>query len=174
MNYFLILWGICMLLWLLFPLHKYIGALNVFKYITFRAFGAIITGIVLSMMAGPWFIRYMKRKQIGQTIRDDGPQSHLSKKGTPTMGGGLILFCIGFSTLLWADLTNKYIWVIMFATFATGILGWTDDYRKVIQKNSKGVSGRQKLFWQSIIALAVGTFLYLQPDFFTRSSVSIL
>jgi phospho-N-acetylmuramoyl-pentapeptide-transferase len=152
-----------MLYWLLFPLHKYVSALNVFKYITFRTFGATITGIVLSMIAGPWFIRVMREKQMGQSIRDDGPQSHLAKKGTPTMGGGLILFCIGVSTLLWADLTNHYVWTLLFVTFTTAILGWLDDYRKVVQKNSKGVSGRQKLFWQSVIGFAAALFLYYYP-----------
>lgn len=149
-----------MLLWLLFPLSKHFSALNVFKYITFRTFGAAITGIVLSMIAGPWFITFMRSKQIGQSIRDDGPQSHLSKKGTPTMGGGLILFCISVSTLLWADLTNHYIWTVLFVTLATGIIGWADDYLKVIKKNSKGVSGRQKMFWQSLIAIVASVIIY--------------
>lgn len=154
-----------MLYWLLVPLSKHFGVLNVFKYITFRTFGAAITGIVLSMIAGPWFIRYMKSKQIGQSIRDDGPQSHLSKKGTPTMGGGLILFCIGVSTLLWAELNNRYIWMVLFVTFGTGLVGWYDDYKKVILKNSKGISGRTKMFWQTLIALLAAVFLYYySPD----------
>ena len=152
-----------MLYWILFPLSKHFSALNVFKYITFRTFGAAITGIVLSMIAGPWFIQMMKAKQIGQSIRDDGPQSHFSKKGTPTMGGGLILFCIGFSTLLWADLTNHYTWIVLFITFSTGLIGWMDDYKKVIKKNSKGISGKQKLFWQSLIA-AVGAYMILKAS----------
>lgn len=149
-----------MLYWVLYPLTKYFGVLNVFKYITFRAFGAAITGIVLSMIAGPWFIDLMRRKQIGQSVRDYGPQSHLSKRGTPTMGGGLILLCIFASTLLWADLTNRYVWMVLFVTFATGIIGWTDDYRKVVLKNSKGISGRQKLFWQTLIASLGALFIY--------------
>lgn len=149
-----------MLYWLLYPLSSHVSALNVFKYITFRTFGAAITGIVLSMIAGPWFIRYMKTKQIGQSIRDDGPQSHLSKKGTPTMGGGLILFCIAASTLLWADLTNHYVWMVLFVTLATGLVGWYDDYKKVILKNSKGISGKTKLLWQGVIALAAAVFIY--------------
>lgn len=153
-----------MLLWLLYPLSKDYSFLNVFKYITFRTFGAAITGIVLSMIAGPWFIRYMRSKQIGQSIRDDGPQSHLSKKGTPTMGGGLILFCISVSTLLWTDLTNRYVWVVLFVTLTTGVIGWLDDYKKVIMKNSKGVSGKQKLFWQSLIALIAALIIYYSPE----------
>jgi phospho-N-acetylmuramoyl-pentapeptide-transferase len=149
-----------MLYSLLYPLHVYFSGFNVFKYITFRTFGAAITGIVFSMVMGPWFISWMQKKQIGQSVRDDGPQSHLSKKGTPTMGGGLILASICVSTLLWADLTNDYVWVLLITTMATAIIGWVDDYRKVIQKNSKGVSGRQKLFWQSVIALALAAYLY--------------
>lgn len=149
-----------MLYWLLFPLAKYNSIFNVFKYITFRTFSAAITGIVLSMIAGPWFIRKMKNLQIGQSIRDDGPQSHLSKKGTPTMGGGLILFCIFISTLLWADLSNRYIWVCLFVTFFTGLIGWVDDYRKVVKKNSKGLSGKQKLLWQTVIAVVASYVIY--------------
>lgn len=102
----------------------------------------------------------MKRRQIGQSIRDDGPQSHLSKKGTPTMGGGLILLSIGISTLLWADLSNRHIWTLLFVTFSVGLVGWMDDYKKVILKNSKGISGRQKLFWIGLIALAASLFIY--------------
>lgn len=160
-----------MLYWLLYPLSKHFGVLNVFKYITFRTFGAAITGIVLSMIAGPWFIDVMRNKQIGQNVRDDGPQSHLSKKGTPTMGGGLILFCIGASTLLWADLTNHYIWFVLFVTFATGIIGWADDYKKVILKNSKGISGRQKLFWQTVVALLAISFIYYLHSDATMTSL---
>jgi phospho-N-acetylmuramoyl-pentapeptide-transferase len=149
-----------MLYWILFPLSKHFSVLHVFRYITFRVFGAAITGIVISMIAGPWFIRVMKDKQIGQSIRDDGPQSHLSKKGTPTMGGGLILFSIAVSTLLWADLSNHFIWYVLMVTFATGIIGWVDDYRKVIRKNSKGVSGKAKLFWQGLIGLVAAVLIY--------------
>jgi phospho-N-acetylmuramoyl-pentapeptide-transferase len=160
-----------MLLWLLFPLHRQFSVLNVFKYITFRTFGAMITGIVLSMIAGPWFIELMRHKQIGQTIRDDGPQSHLSKSGTPTMGGGLILLSIGISTLLWADLTNRLIWIVLFVTFSTGIIGWVDDYRKVVRKNTKGVSGRQKLFWISLIALVAALLIHFGADKNAASTV---
>ena len=153
-----------MLYHLLYPLHKYFIGFNVFKYITFRTFGASITGLILALVAGPWFIAKMQRKQIGQSIRDDGPQSHLSKKGTPTMGGGLILMSIGISTLLWAELTNPHIWTVLFVTFATGLVGWMDDYKKVILKNSKGISGRQKLFWIGLIALAASTFIYFTTE----------
>lgn len=162
-----------MLLWILYPLSKSWTVLNVFKYITFRTFGAAITGMVLSVILGPSFIRWMQRKQIGQSIRTDGPQSHLSKKGTPTMGGGLILLCISVSTLLWADLDNRYIWLVLFVTIATGIVGWVDDYRKVILKNSKGISARQKLFWQSLISFAAAFLLYKWSSSSVTTSLQI-
>ncbi|HRK02100.1 MAG TPA: phospho-N-acetylmuramoyl-pentapeptide-transferase [Oligoflexia bacterium] len=148
--------------WLLVSLSTEVTFLNVFKYITFRTFGAAITALVLSMIVGPWYIAMMQRRQIGQSIRELGPQSHQSKKGTPTMGGGLILFCITASTMLWADLSNPLIWIVLFVTLATGIVGWADDYLKVIKKNSKGVSGRAKIFWQSLIAVTAASLLYFK------------
>lgn len=152
-----------MLLHLLYPLATHFSGLNVFKYITFRTFGASITGIVISMIIGPWYIAMMQKKQIGQSVRNDGPQSHLKKKGTPTMGGGLVLASIFIATLLWADLSNKNIWIVLFVTFFTGLVGGADDYLKVIKKNSKGVSGRQKLFWQGLIALVAAYSIYKEP-----------
>jgi len=145
-----------MLFHLLYPLHTQFSALNVFKYITFRTFGAALTAVLFCMLLGPAYISFLKRKQMGQAIRDDGPQSHLSKKGTPTMGGGLILMGITVSTLLWADLSVPFVWIAILATLASGLVGFVDDYRKVIQKNPKGLSGRQKLFFQTAIALLVG------------------
>lgn len=143
-----------MLVHLLAPLHELWPAFNVFKYITFRAFGAAITAVFLSMMVGPYYIRWLAKMQIGQSVRDDGPKSHLSKKGTPTMGGGLMLLAISLSTLLWVDLTNPYIWIALLTTLATGIVGYVDDYLKVVKKNSKGVSAKHKLFFQTLIAVA--------------------
>lgn len=134
-----------MLFHLLYPLHEEYSFLNVFKYITFRTFGAGITAVLLSMLIGPAFIRFLKRKQMGQAIRDDGPQSHLSKKGTPTMGGGLILLSISLATLLWADLSNTKVWVALFTTLGCGMVGFLDDYLKVIRKNPKGLSSRHKM-----------------------------
>lgn len=160
-----------MLLYFLYPLHKYFIAFNVFKYITFRGVGAAITGIVLSMILGPWFIRKMSEKQIGQSVRDDGPQTHLKKKGTPTMGGTMMIFCITISTLLWADLTNRYIWILLFVTLSTAIIGFVDDWRKVVHKNSKGVSGKQKLFWQSLIALIAGFLIHMHPESNPQNSI---
>jgi phospho-N-acetylmuramoyl-pentapeptide-transferase len=148
---------------LLYPLHTSLSAFNVFKYITFRAFSAAIFSLLFTILSGPWFIKLMQKKQIGQSVRDDGPESHLTKKGTPTMGGLLIIISTLLSTLLWADLSNRFIWICTFVFLTTGIVGGVDDALKVIYKNSKGISGKQKLFWQSLIALAVGIFIYYQP-----------
>ena len=153
-----------MLYHLLYPLHETIGVFNVFKYITFRTFGATLTAILLTLLFGGRYIRWLKEKQIGQSIRELGPQSHLSKKGTPTMGGGLILSSITISTLLWADLKNHYIWVSLFVMLGSGLIGWVDDYRKVVKKDSKGLSARQKLVSQTLIAVAAAAFLYLMRD----------
>jgi phospho-N-acetylmuramoyl-pentapeptide-transferase len=111
-------------------------------------------------MIGPWMIRKLSRKKIGQSIREDGPQSHFEKKGTPTMGGTLILVAIAISTLLWADLSNRYIWVILLVTLGYGVIGFVDDYRKVVKNNSDGLSAKAKLFWQSLIGLAAAIFLF--------------
>lgn len=149
-----------MLLEFLYPLHIYYSFLNVFKYITFRTFGAMITCVFLCMIIGPYFIQLLQKKQIGQSIRSDGPKSHLSKKGTPTMGGALILFCILITTLIWGDLHNKFIWILMGTTFFFGLVGYFDDHLKVIRKNPKGLSARQKIFFQFIIACGVSYLLY--------------
>jgi phospho-N-acetylmuramoyl-pentapeptide-transferase len=153
-----------MLYHLLYPLHESFSVLNVFKYITFRTFGATLTAIAFSLLFGARYIEWLKSKQIGQSIRELGPQSHLSKKGTPTMGGGLILSAIAISTLLWSDLSNHYIWTSIFVMLGTGLIGWVDDYKKVIQKNSKGLTARQKLISQTLVALAASVFLYINRD----------
>jgi phospho-N-acetylmuramoyl-pentapeptide-transferase len=153
-----------MLFHLLYPLHVDYSFFNVFKYITFRTFGASITSVLLCMLIGPAFIRLLQRKQIGQAVREDGPKSHLAKKGTPTMGGGLILLGIVVPTLLWSDLSNRYVWIAVIATFLFGIVGYVDDYRKVIRGNSKGLSGRQKLLAQAVIALGTAYVLFLFRD----------
>lgn len=153
-----------MLLLLLYPLHVKHNFFNVFQYITFRTLGASITAVLLCMLMGPSFIRLLQRKQMGQAIREDGPKSHLSKKGTPTMGGGLIMLSISISTLLWADLTNKNVWVALVTTALFAVIGFVDDYRKVIQKNPKGLSSRQKLFGQIIVALGAAMILYVMRD----------
>lgn len=150
-----------MLFYLLYPLHTQNSFFNVFKYITFRTFGASITSVVMCMMIGPSFIRFLQRKQMGQSIREDGPKSHLSKKGTPTMGGGLILLGITIPTLLWSDLTNRNVWIALLTTLLFGVVGYVDDYLKVVRKNPKGLSSRQKLLGQIIIALGAAIAIYI-------------
>ncbi len=153
-----------MLYSLLYPLHESFGVFNVFKYITFRSFGAMMTAMVLSLMLGAPFIRWLKAKAIGQSIRELGPESHYSKKGTPTMGGGLILGSILISTLLWSDLKNHYVWISLFVLIGTGLIGWIDDYKKVVMKNSKGLSAKQKLVFQTLVALVASVLLYQFRD----------
>lgn len=153
-----------MLLQFLYPLHAQYSFFNVFKYITFRTFGAGITAVLFCMLVGPSYIRLLQKKQMGQSIREDGPKSHLSKKGTPTMGGGLLLMAISISSLLWGDLTNKYLWITLVTTFLYGVVGYIDDYRKVVQKNPKGISARQKLLGQTLIALATAYLLFTFRD----------
>lgn len=141
-------------------LAQYEPGFNVFSYLTLRAILSTLTALLIAILVGPVMIRYLQRLQIGQTIRDDGPQSHLAKSGTPTMGGVLILIAIVLSTLLWADLTNHYVWVTLFVTVSYGVIGFVDDYRKVIRKDSKGLIARWKYFWLSVVAIAVSIYLY--------------
>jgi phospho-N-acetylmuramoyl-pentapeptide-transferase len=136
------------------------GGFRVFQYLTFRAILGALTALTISLMIGPWMIRKLTRKKIGQMVRDDGPESHYNKAGTPTMGGTLIITAITISTLLWADLGNRYIWVILLVTLGYGIIGFLDDYRKIALGNSKGLSARAKYFWQSAIGLTAAIFLY--------------
>ncbi len=149
-----------MLLWLADYLQQYVGAFGVFKYLTFRGILGMLTALGISLLMGPWVIRKLNELQIGQTIRSDGPESHLSKSGTPTMGGTLILFAILLSTLLWSDLSNRYVLIVMFVTFSFGLIGWVDDYRKVVEKNTKGLPAKWKYFWQSFISLGVAVVLF--------------
>ncbi|MDQ6916702.1 MAG: phospho-N-acetylmuramoyl-pentapeptide-transferase [Pseudomonadota bacterium] len=132
---------------------------NVFSYITLRAVLATLTALTISFVVGPRMIRKLAQYKIGQSVRDDGPQTHLTKAGTPTMGGALILVSIGITTLLWADLRNRFIWVVLLVTIGFGAIGWIDDYRKVVHRNPKGLSARQKLFWQSLIGLVAAVYL---------------
>jgi phospho-N-acetylmuramoyl-pentapeptide-transferase len=141
--------------------------LNVFRYITFRSGGAVATALLISFIFGQPIINWLKRKQQeGQPIREDGPQSHLiTKKGTPTMGGVMMLLAVGVSTLLWADLTNQYVWIVLFVTAGFGLLGFADDYLKVTKKNTKGVSGKSKLVAQFVIALMAAIWIQkLAPE----------
>src|ERR1017187_9213082 len=137
-----------------------VRAFSVFNYLTLRAVLAAMTALFISFLVGPTMIRKLAQMKIGQAVRSDGPQTHLVKAGTPTMGGALILTSVAITTLLWGDLTNPYIWVVMLTTMGTGAIGWVDDYRKVVHRNSEGLSARAKIFWQSLIALAVGIFLW--------------
>lgn len=137
-----------------------IRAFNVFNYITLRAVLAAMTALFISFAVGPAMIRKLAAMKIGQSVRTDGPQTHLIKAGTPTMGGALILTSVAITTLLWGDLHNAYIWVVLLTTLGVGAIGWVDDYRKVVHRNPKGLSAKAKMFWQSLIALAVGVYLW--------------
>jgi phospho-N-acetylmuramoyl-pentapeptide-transferase len=140
---------------------RYHSTFNVFSYLTLRAILAVITALAIALLVGPWLIERLTRHQIGQRVRDDGPQSHLPKAGTPTMGGTLILVAIAVSTLLWADVRNHYVWIALGVTMAFGLIGFYDDYLKLIVGNSKGLAARYKYFWQSLAGLAAAIALYL-------------
>jgi phospho-N-acetylmuramoyl-pentapeptide-transferase len=140
-------------------LAKDIRAFNVFNYITLRAVLATLTALTISFVAGPAVIRWLTAKKIGQAVRSDGPQSHLVKSGTPTMGGALILISMAISTLLWADLSNRFVWIVMIVTLGFGIVGWVDDWRKVVYRDPKGMSARAKFFWQSLIGVLAAIYI---------------
>ncbi len=154
-----------MLYHLFYPLATDIKLFNVFKYLTFRSIYAMITALLVSFLIGPWVIRRLEGLQARQVIRTDGPESHLKKQGTPTMGGVLILAAIVVPTLLWADLTNTFIWLALFIIGGYGVLGFVDDYKKVVEKNPKGLTPRQKMFWQVLLASVVGIVLYTMPGY---------
>ncbi len=137
-----------------------IRVFSVFNYITLRAVLAAMTALIISFLVGPAMIRKLTAYKIGQSVRTDGPQTHLVKAGTPTMGGALILTSIAITTLLWGDLHNQYIWVVLLTTMGFGAIGWVDDYRKVVHRNPKGLSAKAKMFWQSLIALVVAAYLW--------------
>jgi phospho-N-acetylmuramoyl-pentapeptide-transferase len=136
------------------------SAFRVFNYLTLRAILAALTALAISLLVGPWMIRALSTNQIGQRVRDDGPKSHLPKAGTPTMGGALILVAIAASTLLWADLTNRFVWIVLLVTIAFGLIGFWDDYLKLIVGNSRGLIARYKYFWQSVAGIACAVALY--------------
>ncbi|OUS31679.1 phospho-N-acetylmuramoyl-pentapeptide-transferase [Gammaproteobacteria bacterium 45_16_T64] len=153
-----------MLLWLADFLSQYFSFFNVFQYLTLRGILGVLTALTIAFVIGPIMIEKLSYHQIGQSIRDDGPQSHLSKAGTPTMGGALILVAISVSTVLWADLSNRYVWVVLIVTLVFGAVGWVDDYRKVVQKNSKGLPAKWKYFWQSVAGLGAAIFLFVTAE----------
>ena len=149
-----------MLLWFTQYLQHYYDVFRVFQYLTFRSILGALTALAISLLLGPWMIRKLSHRQIGQVIRQDGPQSHLSKAGTPTMGGALILVAITISTLLWGNLTNIYIWIVLLGTLSFGALGWVDDYLKLHLKHSKGLASRWKYLGQSLLAISIAIWLY--------------
>lgn len=153
-----------MLYWLTQLLQGQYHALRVFQYLTFRSILAALTAMFFGLALGPYTIRWLRKMQIGQMVRDDGPKSHFSKAGTPTMGGILILFSITLSTLLWGNLAQPNLWLVLVVTWGFGLLGWFDDYRKLVLKNSKGVSAKGKLFVQSFFAIAAVIYLYMHAS----------
>ncbi|AAW86699.1 phospho-N-acetylmuramoyl-pentapeptide-transferase [Aliivibrio fischeri] len=149
-----------MIIWLSNFLEQYFPFFRLFEYLSFRAILSIITALTISLWMGPKLIAWLQNLQIGQVVRDDGPESHFSKRGTPTMGGIMILTAITVTVFLWADLTNPYVWAVMFVLLGYGAVGFVDDYRKVVRKNTDGLIARWKYFWQSSIALVVAFALY--------------
>lgn len=160
-----------MLLWLANLYQQDFGALRVFNFITFRAVFATLTALAIGLFFGPAVIRMLTRLRVGQAVRTDGPQTHLVKSGTPTMGGALILIAIFVSTVLWCDWSNRFIWPVMVVTFGFGAIGWVDDYRKVVYKDPKGMPSREKYFWQSLIGLAAALYLAFSVSGATNAKV---
>lgn len=155
----------------LYPLNEIISAFNVFRYITFRTIYASLTAFLICFLLGPWVIRRLKRMQVGQYIRDDGPESHLDKAGTPTMGGTLIVFSVTASTVLWTDITNFYVWIALLITVGYAIIGFMDDYLMQVKKQSKGLGAKSKIMLQTVLAIAAGTLLWAHPDFSTQVTI---
>ncbi|MBT8372724.1 MAG: phospho-N-acetylmuramoyl-pentapeptide-transferase [Desulfobacterales bacterium] len=160
-----------MLYHLLYPLHTTFSVFNVFRYITFRTIYASLTAFIICFLLGPWMIRKLAAMQVGQYIRDDGPKTHFDKAGTPTMGGTLIVISITISILLWSDLTNYFVWIVLLVIIGYGVIGFVDDYLMQIKKQSKGLSVRSKLVLQGIIALLAGSLVYISPDFSTQITI---
>lgn len=149
-----------MLLYLTEYLSQFHSGFGVFQYITLRAILGALTALLISFIIGPAMIRKLNQYQIGQMVRDDGPETHLEKAGTPTMGGALILVAIAISTLLWSDLGNRYMWVVLIVTLLFGVIGWVDDYKKLIKKDSEGLKSRYKYLWQSVVGIGAALYLY--------------
>ena len=149
-----------MLLYLIDWLTSFNSGFGVFRYLTLRAILGVLTALAISFVLGPAMIRRLRQYKIGQTVRDDGPQSHLSKAGTPTMGGALMLVAVGISTLLWSNLGNVYVWVVLLVTLAFGAIGLVDDYKKLVLRNPRGLAARHKYFWQSVVGLIAAVWLF--------------
>lgn len=148
-----------MIYWLATTFGKDVAGLSALAYLTLRAVLATATAMLIALIIGPRMIRWLLAMKIGQAVRKDGPQTHLVKQGTPTMGGVMVLVAIAVSTLLWADLTNRFVWVVLFVMIGFGAVGWVDDYRKVVHKNPKGMSAKEKLFWQALIGIVASIYL---------------
>ncbi len=155
----------------LYPLHTEFSFLNVFRYLSFRIIYAAITAFLIAFVLTPWLIRKLQEIKLGQQVRDDGPKTHLAKSGTPTMGGVLIVFAVVLSTLLWADIANPYVWVVVLVTVGFGAIGFADDYLKFVKARSKGLSAVEKFSAQILVALTISVFLYLLPGYTTKLSV---
>ncbi len=149
-----------MLMWLAEFLTNYYRVFSVFEYITLRSILAALTAFVIALWIGSPMIRWLSQYKVGQVVRNDGPKSHYSKAGTPTMGGAMILVAIAVTTLLWSDLNNRYVWLVMAVTLGFGVVGWIDDYRKLVRKDPKGLPARWKYLWQSVLGLAAALYLY--------------
>lgn len=162
-----------MLYWITQLLQGQYHALRVFQYLTFRSILAALTALLVGLLLGKIIIRWLGKLQIGQMIRHDGPKSHLTKAGTPTMGGVLILVAVTTSTLLWGDLRQANLWLVLLVTLGMGLIGWVDDYRKLVLKNSKGLSGRKKFFWQSMIAVMAMGYLYMEASMPIHTELAI-
>jgi phospho-N-acetylmuramoyl-pentapeptide-transferase len=159
---------------LLYPLHTSISAFNVFRYITFRTIYASLTAFLICFILGPWMIRQLAALQVGQFVRDDGPQTHLKKAGTPTMGGCLIISGVTAATLLWADLTNPYIYILLLSLLGFGLIGFIDDYLMQVKKRSKGLTAKGKMTLQILLALGLGSLVLIRPDFDTHVTIPFL
>jgi phospho-N-acetylmuramoyl-pentapeptide-transferase len=160
-----------MLLWLAQYFQQDLGPLRVFNFITFRAVFATLTALGIGLLAGPALIRMLTRLKVGQAVRTDGPQTHLIKTGTPTMGGALILLSIGVATLLWSDWSNRFVWIVLVVTLGYGAIGWVDDYRKVVYKDPEGMRSREKYFWQSLIGIIAAVYLAFSVSAPTNTQV---
>ena len=159
---------------LLYPLHTSISAFNVFRYITFRTIYASLTAFMICFLLGPWVIKRLRQMQVGQFIRDDGPETHFKKSGTPTMGGVLIISAVVAATLLWANLTNFYIWVALLVIVGFGVIGFTDDYLMQVKKRSKGLGAKEKFLLQTALATVCGLLFYFHAEFSTQVTVPFL
>ncbi len=162
-----------MLLMLSEYLARFDRSFRVFQYLTLRTILGVLTALLISFVVGPYLIRWLGHYQLGQSVRDDGPRSHLVKAGTPTMGGLLILVSIATATLLWADLGNRFVWVALAVTLMFGAIGWVDDYRKIVKRNSRGLPARYKYLWQSLAGLGAALFLYLTAEAATETQLIV-